>query len=216
LVFVFICIAWFTSHAQSIFGTITGTVSDSTGAVVPKAAITLTNKTSGDVRRSTSNGDGYFSFSSVPAGQYDLQVIFSGFKQYDLTGIDLLGAESLKFPISLEIGSSKTEVEVVSQSEQIIPVDSGEKSVVLGVKQLQDFSVVGRNAGEFIKILPGFAMLNSSDGLKSGTNFTGEVIGINGNGDGGSQSPLNGAFSANGTAAGSIDITADGAHVLLR
>ena len=213
LVFIFVCIASVSAQAQSIFGTITGTVSDSTGSVVPKAAITLTNKTSGDVRRSTTNGDGYFSFSSVPAGQYDIMVTFPGFKQYDLTGIDMLGAAALNFPVSLEVGSSKTEVEVVSQSEQIIPVDSGEKSIVLGVKQLQDFSVVGRNAGEFIKILPGFAMLNSSDGLKSGTNFTGEVIGINGNGDGGSQSPLNGAFSANGTAAGSIDITADGAHV---
>jgi hypothetical protein len=199
--------------AQSIFGTITGTISDATGAVVPRADVMLTNKTSGDVRRSTTNSDGYFSFSSVPAAQYDLLVTASGFKKYEVTGIDLLGAATLNFPISVEIGSSKTEVEVVSQSEQIIPVDSGEKSIVLGQKQLQDFSQVGRNAAEFIKILPGMAMLNSSDGLKSGTNYNGEVIGINGNGDGGSQSPLNSAFSANGTGAGSIDITADGAHV---
>jgi hypothetical protein len=213
LVISFACFASFSAHAQSIFGTITGTVSDPTGAVIANAVITLTNKTSGDVRRSTSNSDGYFSYSSVPAGQYDMLVAVAGFRQYELAGIDLLGAESLNFPIKVEVGTTKTEVEVVSEADQIIPVDSGEKSVVLGEKQLQDFSVVGRNAAEFIKILPGFAMLNSADGLKSGTNFTGEVIGINGNGDGGSQSPLNGAFSANGTAAGSIDITADGAHV---
>ena len=177
------------AYAQSIFGTITGTVTDPTGAVVANAAVTLTNHTSGDIRRSTTNNDGYFSFSSMPAGQYDMLVAVAGFKQYDLTGIDLLGAEALKFPVKLEVSTTKTEVEVVSQAEQIIPVDSGEKSIVLGQKQLQDFTVVGRNAAEFIKILPGFAMLNSSDGLKSGTNFTGEVIGINGNGDGGSQSP---------------------------
>jgi len=199
--------------AQSIFGTITGTVSDATGAVIPHGVITLTNKTSGDVRRSVSNNDGYFSFSSVPAGQYDLLTVAPGFKKYEITGIDLIGAASLNFPIKVEIGTSKTEVEVVSQADQIIPVDSGEKSIVLTAKQLQDYSAVGRNAGEFIKILPGMAMTNSADGLKSGTNFTGEVIGINGNGDGGSQSPLNSAFSANGTPAGSIDITADGAHV---
>ncbi len=210
---LFACAASFSAHAQSIFGTITGTVSDSTGAVVPNAAITLTNKSSGDIRRSTTNTDGYFSYSSVPAGQYDLLVAAAGFRRYEVTGIDLLGAATLNFPVTVDVGTSKTEVEVVSQSEQIIPVDSGEKSIVLGVKQLQDFSQVGRNAGEFIKILPGMAMLNSSDGLKSGTNYSGEVIGINGNGDGGSQSPLNGAFSANGTTAGSIDITADGAHV---
>src|SRR5438034_10528843 len=63
------------------------------------------------------------------------------------------------------------------------------------------------------KILPGFAPRNNGDGLKSGTDYSGEVIGINGNGDGGSQSPLNGAYVSNGTGTGSIDITADGAHV---
>lgn len=199
--------------AQSIFGTITGTVTDATGAVVPKATITLTNKTSGDVRKSTSNSDGYFSFSSVPAGQYDLLTAAPGFKKYEITGIDIVGAASLNFPVKVEIGTSKTEVEVVSQADQIIPVDSGEKSIVLTQKQLQDFSVVGRNAGEFIKILPGFAMRNNGDNLKSGTDFNGSVIGINGNGDGGSQSPLNGAFVANGTGVNNIDITADGAHV---
>jgi hypothetical protein len=213
IVFFLVCCATFTAHAQSIFGTITGTVADATGAVVPGAAVTLTNKESGDIRRSKTNEDGYFSYSSVPAGTYTLLVASPGFKQYEIIGIDLLGAASLNFPVKLDISTSKTEVEVVSQSEQIIPVDSGEKSIVLGEKQLQDFSVVGRNAGEFIKILPGFAMTNGSDGLKSGTNFTGEVIGINGNGDGGSQSPLNGAFVANGTGTNNIDITADGAHV---
>jgi hypothetical protein len=207
------CFASFGVHAQSIFGTITGTVTDHSGAVVPSATITLTNKDSGDVRRSTSNRDGYFSYSSVPAGQYNLLIAVPGFQQYELTDIELLGASSLNFPIKLEVGTTKTEIEVVSQAEQIIPVDSGEKSVVLGEKQLQDFTVVGRNAGEFIKILPGFAMRNNSDGLKSGTDFTGAVIGINGNGDGGSQSPLNGAFVANGAGVNNIDITADGAHV---
>src|SRR5579863_6640543 len=213
LVLWFGCLASFNARAQSIFGTITGTIADSTGAVVPNAAITLTNKTSGDIRRSTSNSDGYFSYSSVPAGHYDLLIAIPGFKQHEITDIDLLGAATLNFPIKVEVGTTQTEVEVVSQSEQIIPVDSGEKSIVLGQKQLQDFSVVGRNAGEFIKILPGFAMRNNADGLKSGTDFTGQVIGINGNGDGGSQSPLNGAFVANGTGVNNIDITADGAHV---
>ncbi len=199
--------------AQSIYGTITGTVYDPSGAVVANASVILKNVASGDIRRSATNSDGYYSFSSVPTGSYSLTVEASGFRKTVTEGMEVTGAASLSFPIKLTIGSTSTEVKVEGVAEQIIPTDSGEKSVVLTEKQLQDFSVVGRNAAEFIKILPGFAPRNNGDPLKSGTDFSGEVIGINGNGDGGSQSPLNGAYVANGVGTGNVDITADGAHV---
>ncbi len=92
----------------------------------------------------------------------------------------------------------------------LTPVDSGEKSTVLNSRQLQDFSVVGRSAAEFLKIMPGFSITN---GIQNRSSFTGEVIGINGNGDGGNQSALNAGFSAQGAPTNNIDITADGAHV---
>ena len=69
---------------------------------------------------------------------------------------------------------------------------------------------VGSNAAEYIKIMPGFALNN---GTSNKANYDGQVIGINGNGDAGSQSPLNNAFSYNGLPGNSLDITADGAHV---
>ncbi len=200
-------------RAQSIYGTITGTVTDASGAVVPNADVVLANASSGDVRKSTTNSDGYYSFSSVPAGTYTLTIDAAGFNKSETSGIQLVGAATLNFNFSMQVGSSKTEVEVTSAADQIIPVDSGEKAVVLTEKQLQDFPIVGANAAEFIKILPGFAARNNSDNMKSGSDFTGQVIGINGNGDGGSQSPLNGAYVANGAGVNNIDITADGAHV---
>jgi hypothetical protein len=69
---------------------------------------------------------------------------------------------------------------------------------------------VGSNAAEFIKMMPGFGV---SNGTSNKANYTGETIGINANGDAGSQSPLNNAFSYNGLPGNSLDITADGAHV---
>ncbi len=200
-------------RAQSIYGTITGTVYDPSGAVVANANVTLKNVASGDVRKGATNSDGYYSFSSVPTGSYTITVEAGGFEKTVTEGVAVNGAASLSFPIKLTIGAATTEVKVEGIADQIIATDSGEKSITLTEKQLQDFSVVGRNAAEFIKILPGFAPRNNSDGLKSGSDFSGEVIGINGNGDGGSQSPLNGAYVANGTGTGNIDITADGAHV---
>ena len=200
-------------RAQSIYGTITGTVYDPSGAVVANATVILKNVASGDVRKGATNSDGYYSFSSVPTGSYSITVEAAGFEKTVTEGIELSGAASLNFPIRLTIGASTTEVKVEGVADQIIATDSGEKSITLTEKQLQDFSIVGRNAAEFIKILPGFAPRNSGDGLKSGSDFSGEVIGINGNGDGGSQSPLNGAYVANGAGVNNIDITADGAHV---
>jgi len=200
-------------RSQSIYGTITGTVVDPSGGAVANANAILKNVASGDIRRTVTNSDGYYSFSSVPAGSYSLTVEAPGFQKAVTQGIDVTGAASLSFPVKLALGAASQQIVVEAAGDQIIPTDSGEKATVLTQKQLQDFSIVSSNAAEFIKILPGFAPRNNSDGLKSGTDYSGEVVGINGNGDGGSQSPLNGAFVANGTGVNNIDITADGAHV---
>ena len=84
------------------------------------------------------------------------------------------------------------------------------KSDIITTKELQNFVQVGSNAAEFIKIMPGFGIQN---GTSNKANYTGETIGINANGDAGSQSPLNNAYSYNGLPSNSLDITADGAHV---
>jgi len=188
-------------------------VSDQSGAVAPGAEVLLKNAATGEVRKTTTNSDGYFSYSSVPAGTYSLSVKVTGFQTAVTEGIQVTGASALSFPFKLQIETAATRVEVTSSADQIVSTSSGEKDYTLTTKQLQDYTIVGANAAEFIKILPGFAQRNAGDGLKTGTDFSGQVIGINGNGDGGSQSPLNGAFVANGTGTGNIDITADGAHV---
>jgi hypothetical protein len=99
---------------------------------------------------------------------------------------------------------------VLGVADSIVPVDSGEKSETLTTKELQNYVQVGSNAAEYIKIMPGFGISNGTNNI---ANYTGEVIGINGNGAAGSQSPLNAAYSYNGLPTNSLDITADGAHV---
>jgi hypothetical protein len=197
-------------QAQSVFGTITGTVTDASGSVIPNANVTAKNEASGDVRRSVTNGDGYYTFPSVPAGSYSILVEAAGFQRTQENGLSLLGAETRKADIAMQVGTSKSEVTITDTTDIVGTVDSGEKASVLTTKQLQDFSVVGRSAAEFIKILPGFTSINS--GVQNKPGYNGEVIGINGNGEGGKQSAV-GNYSANGLGAASIDITADGSHV---
>jgi hypothetical protein len=200
-----------TLSAQSIYGTLTGVVTDPAQAVVPNARVIITNTASGDVRRTVTNSDGFFTFASVSVATYDLTVEATGFSIYKVTGIALTGAERRNIDVVLKVGSTSETVEVTGVAEQLVTLDSGQKDATLTTKQLQDFSVVGRSAAEFIKIMPGFSIANT--GTENRSNFSGEVIGINGNGEGGSQSALNNAYSVNGLPGSSLDITADGAHV---
>ena len=198
--------------AQSLFADLTGIATDASGAVVPGAAVKLTNESSGSVRSTMTDAQGYYSFAAVSVGNftYSLTVEAKGFQTFSAPGLTLLGGEKRNVNVTLRIGSATTTVEVTGAVSNIVPVDSGEKSETLTTKELTNFVEVGSDAAEFIKIMPGFAVQN---GTSNKANYTGEVIGINANGDAGSQSPLNNAYSYNGLPGNSLDITQDGAHV---
>ena len=198
--------------AQSLFATLTGVVSDPTGAVVPNATVKLINEQSGSARDTVTNAEGYYTFASVSVGDftYKLTVEAPGFQTYRATGIAILGGEKRNLNVELTVGKTTQLVEVSSAVQLISTLDSGEKSETLTSKELTDYLQVGSDAAEFIKIMPGFGINN---GTSNKANYSGEVIGINANGDAGSQSPLNNAYSYDGLPGNSLDITADGAHV---
>jgi hypothetical protein len=198
-------------RAQSIYATVTGVVSDPAAAVVPDATVKLKNEQSGSMRETTTNTDGYFTFAGVGVGDftYELTVEAKGFVIYKATGIALSSGDKRNINVELKVGSTSEVVEVTGTATSIVPVDSGEKSATLSAKELDSFPIVGSNAAGFIKIMPGFAIQN---GTSNKANYDGGTIGINANGDAGSQSPLNNAYSYNGLPANSLDITADGAH----
>ena len=196
--------------AQAIFATLTGVVTDSSGAVVPNANITLRNADSGDVRQTVTNNQGYYTFASVAAATYDVTVEASGFQNFKVSGVALGGGEKRNVNATLQVGNTNQTIEVTGGADIIAPVDSGEKSAVLTTRQLENYVQVGSNAAEYLKIMPGFGIQN---GVANKSNYSGQTIGINGNGDSGSQSPLNNAFSYNGLPGNTLDIVADGAHV---
>ena len=143
-------------------------------------------------------------------GTYILTVEATGFKTYKADEIRLGGAERRNANVSLALGSATSTVEVTAeQNPAVATLDSGEKSFTLESKELQNFIQVGSNAAEYIKLVPGFGIQN---GTSNKANYNGATIGINANGDSGSQSPLNAAFSYNGLPTNSLDITLDGAH----
>jgi hypothetical protein len=199
-------------HAQSLFGTLTGIVSDPTGAVIPGASVTLREEKSNSLRTTVTDSSGYYTFASVSVGDftYELTVEAKGFQIDKLPGIVLLGGDNRNINVNMQVGNTNQTITITGSADQIVPVDSGEKSITLTEKELQNFVQVGSNAAEYIKIAPGFGV---SNGSSNHANYSGQTIGINANGDSGSQSPLNNAFSYNGLPGNSLDIVSDGAHV---
>jgi len=200
--------------AQGIFATLTGIVTDPSQSVVPNAKVTLHDMASGSERQTVTNSDGYYTFASVPVGSYALVIEATGFKLHKEDQIRLGGGERRNVNIELAVGGSTETVEVSGvQDFATAAVDSGEKSFTLETKELQNFTQVGSNAAEYIKIVPGFG-INTSGMTGNKASYRGTVVGINANGDGGdSQSPLNNNFSYNGLKNNSLDIVLDGAHV---
>ena len=76
-----------TASAQSVYGSIFGTVSDKSGAVIPNATITVTDEAKGTVVNVTSNGAGDYSVPHLIPDVYDLKVVAKGFKPFETKGI---------------------------------------------------------------------------------------------------------------------------------
>ena len=209
LALVLLTLAGALPSAQSLFGTLSGTVLDEQGGALPGADVTLTNQTSQAVQRTTSNAEGVFVFAAVPAGTYSVKIELQSFNSWEATDIAMrLGERRSLGHVKLKLGSLTETVSVTARPD-IAPIDSGEKSARLTSEQIQNVPMVGRSTAELLKLLPGMTPI--SGGTSNSPGFNGEIIGINGNGDGGKQSAV-GNFSGNGTRADALDIVIDGAH----
>jgi hypothetical protein len=194
---------------QTVTATLTGTVVDASGASVPEANVTLTNTLSGNVRKTVTNAAGYYALPAIPAGTYSVIVEAKGFQRSEVKDFALNSADERKIDVTMTVGAVSETISVTASAEQVA-VSSGEKAQVLDTQILQNVAVVGRSAAEFLKVLPG--MTQTGNGVTNAPGYSGEVIGINGNGNAGKQSAL-GNFSANGTPTASMEIMSDGAHV---
>src|ERR1700722_613510 len=141
---------------QGIFATLTGVVSDPSQSVIAGAKISLREMASGSTRDTVTNGDGYYTFASVPVGAYALTVEAPGFQLYKADDIRLGGGERHNVNVTMTVGSTSQTIEVNAEMASVVTLDSGEKSFTLETKELQNFTQVGSNAAEYIKIVPGF------------------------------------------------------------
>jgi hypothetical protein len=195
------------AHAQTT-GTLSGTVLDASGAIIPGAQVSLINAASKAKRTTVSNGEGFFTLNAVQPTTYNLTVSAKGFESYTITGIEMdPGDNRTVAKIAMKVGSINQEVTVTARSAGV-DLSSGEKSYVITSDDITRLATVGRDVTELLKTLPGFAV-NTGGSLSNATTSSGEqLMGF------GSSSVS--SFSANGATSqtGMTSVTSDGANVM--
>jgi hypothetical protein len=183
--------------SQSLFGqvtsgTISGFVKDPSGAYVKGASVTVENPTNGLTRTVTTSDSGEFVFPGLYPGTYTIKVESQGFSKMEKSGFVLSAAGKLDAgELTLSMGAATESVNVTADAGQVqLQSNSGERSDLISSKQLNDVAMNGRNALDYMKLIPG--VTSSFNGAVSGT--------------GGAD-----AFNINGTRANQHEFTIDGA-----
>jgi hypothetical protein len=124
--------------------TITGTVADPTGAVIPSVTITLTNLATGQVRQGVSNTSGIYSISNLGVGRFNLEATAAGFERFTLTNIVLNTDQTLKEDVNLTVGNAAQTVTVEADALQV-QSETSELSTLITGQQVSQLATNGRN-----------------------------------------------------------------------
>ncbi len=157
--------------AQTSTSRITGTVTDTTGAVVPGATVTATNEATGVAQTQTTTDSGLFAFPSLPVGVYSVKVERTGFKASQKTGNVLEVGTPLGVDIALEPGQVTETVTVQAGAEQLQTSNATIGNVV-EQKAIEQLPLNGRNPLTLLVLEPGVVQ-RSAGGAGSGVHVNG-------------------------------------------
>ena len=145
------------SFGQAINAQVTGTVVDSSGAVIPGANVALTNTLTQQVRSFVSDSSGGFVFPDVVPGTYSLRITKDGFETYNQTGIAISSGETLALhEIPLAVGNVTTEISVVANGARV-ETDTSARTGLVTTSQISEIPNKGRNFLDYLNVLPGTA-----------------------------------------------------------
>jgi hypothetical protein len=178
---------------QELAATLTGTVTDASGAVVPGASIVVhSQETGSDIRSVTTTDGGSFNITNIPAGRYSVTVKSSGFETFLANNVILNVAEKHTLDVQLKTGKTSETVEVTAENVQIQTTTAEESGTVTG-EQVRELALNNRNFEQLVLIQPGVAnQLGDEPGFGLSSNT---------------------AISVNGARAGANNWTVDGADI---
>jgi hypothetical protein len=184
------------AHAQNLYGSITGTVTDKTGAVIPNVPVTITNQATGESRTEKSNGAGAYTILDVLPGTYTLTIARAGnFGGYAQKDIQLEVNNALRIDVALQPASVSTQITVTEAAPQLqtetAEVDSDINQVQ--ISELPITSSKGRNYEELYTLIPGAAQVQEKNSI-GGNPSRSLSVNVNGNSYNGNTTRIDGAI----------------------
>jgi len=158
--------------AQVSTSSITGAVTDSSGAMVVNAKIEAKNDDNGVVFEQHTTGAGTYTFSSLTPGSYSITVTMAGFRTFTSTHNILTVGTPLVVDVTLKVGAVGESVEVVESNYQRLETSNATVSDVMDTKQVQDLPLNGRNPLALLTLEPGVVQ-RTTNGAGSGTHVFG-------------------------------------------
>jgi hypothetical protein len=152
-----------TIKAQTSYGSIVGTVTDSTGAVVPGATVTITNTATNDKRTVQSNPAGDFSFVSLLPSTYTVEVQKTTFKRFVRQQIVVEVNQTVRIDASMQVGAATETVEVTTETP-LLQTDSATSGSVIEGKTVNEMPLNGRNTLNLLALAPGITPMAGTNG----------------------------------------------------
>ena len=135
------------ASAQVSTGTVTGTVKDGQGGVIPGATVTLTNERQGTaLAPAVTSSTGDYVFPNVPTGTYTVEVTMSGFASSKRTGVAVSAGDRVSLqPFTLEVGGAAETIKVTAEAP-LIQAQSGERSFTITADAVENLPIANRSS----------------------------------------------------------------------
>ena len=153
------------TFALSQTGSVQGTVTDSAGAVVPGAEVTVKSLGSNAVRTATTTDTGTFSIPSLPPGGYDITVKMASFKTFHVADLDLTVGQALPLNVQLEPGAVTEEVQVRADQIPDVDLETSQVSNLVDEEKIKALPLITRNPYELVLLSPGASQSNADGGF---------------------------------------------------
>ena len=144
-----------TASAQATSGTLTGVVTDPTGAVIPNAKVVIDDTQHGSSVTTTTNGEGLFTRTQLANSTYNVQVSAAGFQTTQQNAITVNVDRETRINVTLQPGQVKQAVQVYADQTPVLVTDRGEISTTIPARELTTIPTLGQNVTQLELLAPG-------------------------------------------------------------